>query len=123
VLEGRVRKSGNRVRITAQIALLARAIAVDADFPLAWAALSRVHQTQAGFGFAPIDEGFDRAREAAQRALALAPDLAEAHIALGLVQQMHDWDWPRCASSCARRVLPQPPMPDNVSPGGLFHNV
>ena len=59
---------------------------------------------QAGFGFAPIDEGFERAREAAQRALELSPELAEAHVELGLVQQGHDWDW-AAADASFRRAL------------------
>ncbi len=76
------------------VELYKRAIAIDPGFALAWAGLSRVYQTQAGYGFAPIDEGHERGRDAAQRALALAPELAEGYIALGLVQQLHDWDWP-----------------------------
>jgi tetratricopeptide (TPR) repeat protein len=40
-----------------------------------------------------MNSGFQQAREAAQRALALAPDLPEAHAALGLVFESHDWDW------------------------------
>ena len=86
------------------IALFKQALALDPDFALAWTGLSRIHQLQAGFGFAPIDEGFERAREAAQRALQLSPDLAEAHVELGLVQQGHDWDW-AAADASYRRAL------------------
>ena len=86
------------------IALFGQALALDPDFALAWTGLSRIHQLQAGFGFAPIDEGFERAREAAQRALQLSPDLAEAHVELGLVQQGHDWDW-AAADASYRRAL------------------
>jgi len=86
------------------IDLLQQALAIDPDFALAWTGLSRIHQVQAGFGFAPIDEGFERAREAAQHALRLAPDLAEGHIELGLVLEMHDWNW-TAADTCFRRAL------------------
>jgi TolB-like protein/Tfp pilus assembly protein PilF len=86
------------------IALFRQALALDPDFALAWTGLSRIHQLQAGFGFAPIDEGFERAREAAQRALQLSPDLAAAHVELGLVQQGHDWDW-AAADASFRRAL------------------
>ena len=86
------------------IELFGRALAIDPNFALAWAGLSRVHQVQAGFGFAPIDEGFARARDAAQHALRLTPDLAEGHIELGLVQELHDWDW-SAADASYRRAL------------------
>ena len=86
------------------IALFRRAIGLDPNFALAWAGLSRLHQTQAGFGFAPIEEGFEHAREAAKRALQLAPDLTEGHIELGMVQESHDWNWV-AADASFRRAL------------------
>ena len=86
------------------IDLFQRALAIDPNFALAWAGLARIHQTQAGYGFAPIDEGFERAREAAREALRLAPDLAEGHIELGLVLESHDWNW-SAADASFRRAL------------------
>jgi len=86
------------------IELFQRALAIDPNFALAWAGLSRVHQLQAGYGFAPIDEGYERARDAAQHALRLAPDLVEAHIELGLILEGHDWKW-AAAGASFRRAL------------------
>ena len=86
------------------IDMFGRALAIDPKFALAWAGLSRIHMTQAGFGFAPIDEGFERAREAAQHALRLAPDLAEGHIELGLILENYDWNW-TAADASFRRAL------------------
>jgi len=86
------------------IDLFRRALAIDPDFALAWAGLSRMHQVQAGYGFAPINEGFERGREAAQRALRLAPDLAEGHIELGSVEQNHGWNFTAAEASFRRAV-------------------
>jgi TolB-like protein/class 3 adenylate cyclase len=86
------------------IDLFRRALAIDPDFALAWAGLSHIYQLQAGFGFAPIDEGYERAREAAQQALRLAPDAAEGHVELGQVQELHDWNW-AAADASYRRAL------------------
>jgi TolB-like protein/Tfp pilus assembly protein PilF len=86
------------------IALFKQALALDPDYALAWTGLSRVYMTQAGFGFAPIDEGFESAREAAQRALQLAPDLADAHLELSSVQQNHDWNWAAAGASLKRAL-------------------
>src|ERR1700704_1223791 len=55
------------------IDLFQRALAIDPSFALAWAGQSHIHFVQAGYGFAPISEGFERAREAAQNALRLGP--------------------------------------------------
>ena len=95
------------------IALFERALALDPDFALAWAGLSRVHQTQAGFGFAPIDKGYERGRDAAQHALRLAPDLAEGHVALGLILEVYDWNW-TAADAAFRRALELAPGDANA---------
>ncbi len=81
-----------------------QAIAIDPEFALAWTGLSRACHTQAGYGFLPLAEGFERARECAQRALALAPDLAEGHVCLGLVLAGYDWDW-KAADAEFQRAL------------------
>ena len=70
-----------------------QAITLDPDFALGWAGLSRALWTQAGYGWLPVAEGFKQAREAAKRSLAIAPDLAEGHAALGHVLQSSDWNW------------------------------
>jgi len=86
------------------IELFTRALAIDPDFALAWAGLSQIHHLQAGFGFAPIGEGYVRAREAAERALRIAPNLPEGHIALGLVLEGHDWNFAAAEASFRRAV-------------------
>jgi tetratricopeptide (TPR) repeat protein len=68
---------------------------------------------QAGYGFAQIDKGYESAREAAQRALQLAPDLAEGHIELGLVLESHDWNW-TAADASFRRALELAPGDANA---------
>ncbi|HEX3631630.1 MAG TPA: adenylate/guanylate cyclase domain-containing protein, partial [Casimicrobiaceae bacterium] len=70
-----------------------QAIALDPDFALGWTGLSQAYGVQAGYGWAPVAEGYERARDAAKRALAIAPDLAEGHVCLGHVLESHDWDW------------------------------
>jgi serine/threonine protein kinase/tetratricopeptide (TPR) repeat protein len=83
---------------------LRRALEVDPGHALAWAGLSWAHALEAAVGFAPVLEGNARARDAAERALRLEPDLAEGHLALGTVQLWHDWDW-KSADASFRRAL------------------
>jgi len=65
----------------------------DPDYAPAWAGLSQAYAYQAAFGYAPVADGFRRAREAAEKALALDPQLVDAHLAMGWIQLVHDWDW------------------------------
>jgi TolB-like protein/Flp pilus assembly protein TadD len=95
------------------IDLFRRALAIDPGFALAWAGLSQIHILQAGYGFAPISGGFERARDAAQNALRLAPDLAEGHIALGTVLQGNDWNF-TAAEASFRRALELAPGDANA---------
>ncbi|TMG86632.1 MAG: tetratricopeptide repeat protein [Betaproteobacteria bacterium] len=80
------------------------ALELDPGYALAWAELSRAHLNEAGYSWAPLESGFGKARMAAERALELEPDLAEAYVALGLVQMNYDWDWQR-ADASFRRAL------------------
>ncbi len=58
------------------------AVTRDSTFALAWAALSQAHATIYGSGV-PTPADAEAARVAGERAVALAPDLPEAHDALG----------------------------------------
>jgi TolB-like protein len=81
------------VDVARGVAYFEQSIALDPGSALAWTGLSRGYWTQSGYGWRPVNEGFQQAREAAKRALDLAPDLAEAHAALAMVLESHDWDW------------------------------
>ncbi len=47
----------------------------------------------ASYGGLSPDHGYSRAREAAEKALAHEPELAEAHLALAQVRLRHDWNF------------------------------
>ena len=82
-----------------------RALELDPDYALAWAGLAGACINQAGFyAQEGVGEHYEKARTAALRALALEPELAEAHLQLGRVQLGHDWDW-ASADASHRRAL------------------
>jgi serine/threonine-protein kinase len=93
-----------REDIVKGIEYLRRALAVDPGHALAWACLSRAYWHEAGYGWVPMGEGSARAREAAERSLALEPDLVEGHLALGALKATFDWDW-KGADASIRRAL------------------
>ena len=70
-----------------------QALVLDPDFPLAHAGLADSYSIPGYYGMVEPTEAWPRARSAAQRALALAPELAEAHNAMAIIALGHDWDW------------------------------
>jgi TolB-like protein/Flp pilus assembly protein TadD len=75
------------------VEMLEQAVGRDPSFALGWVGLAIGYERQAGYGYRPVVEGYEKARRAAQRALALEPDLPEAHVELGSVMRLHDFDW------------------------------
>jgi TolB-like protein/DNA-binding winged helix-turn-helix (wHTH) protein/cytochrome c-type biogenesis protein CcmH/NrfG len=91
-----------------------RATQLDPSYVLAWVGLSRVHHWQANIGRIPAEEGHRLAREAVERALALNPNLAEAHAQMGRIKQQVDFDWAGADTSFQRAVALKPGDPDIV---------
>jgi TolB-like protein/tetratricopeptide (TPR) repeat protein len=92
-----------------------QAVSLDPDYALAWAALAVAHTIEAGTGgWKPYEEGYRSARQAAERALGLEPDLAQGHIALGLVRVGYDWDWAGANASWSRALELAPGNADVV---------
>ena len=71
-----------------------RAIAADPNYGLPYAALGRCYAIGPIFGLGNPLETMPKAREAADHALELDPNLAEAHSILGMVAAHYDYDWP-----------------------------
>ncbi len=113
----------SREDLTRGIACLRRALEIAPDYAMAWALLSRAHSLESGWAWVPVTEGYDRARRAAERALALEPDLPEAHVALGGVRMVHDWDWKRAAESIARALELAPGNADVVRAAAILAGV
>ena len=87
---------------TEAIACYQASLALDPTSALTWAWLSLVYGMSAGSGTHDVRTGNELAREAAGRAIALDPNLAKGHAALGLVQLVYDWDWKAAANSLDR---------------------
>jgi TolB-like protein/DNA-binding winged helix-turn-helix (wHTH) protein/Tfp pilus assembly protein PilF len=96
-----------------------RATQIDPSYALAWVGLSRALNWQVNIGLIPSDEGHRRAREAVERALALNPNLAEAHAQMGRIQQQVDLDWVGADASFQRAVALDPGNPEVVRAAAL----
>ncbi|UCD24792.1 MAG: protein kinase, partial [Gemmatimonadota bacterium] len=78
------------------------AIERDGNFSLAHAGLADAYWAIGIEQESPPDKMFGNAKEAAQRALAIDGDLAEAHATLGAVQSWYEWDWDAADEAFAR---------------------
>ena len=70
-----------------------KALALDPDYAPALAHLSGTVIKLAGRGYIPIEEGVERAREAATRALELDRNLGDAWANLAWIKLYFDWNW------------------------------
>src|SRR5258705_8537255 len=85
-----------------------QAIKLDDSYAPAWAQRAQVLQTLASVALIENADGFRRARESAEKAIALDPNLAAGYLALGLVQINHDWDWEGADESLKKASVLEP---------------
>jgi eukaryotic-like serine/threonine-protein kinase len=82
------------------------AIQNDHSYANAYAGLSNAYALSAYFRFDFISpqEAVLKARQAAQQALELDPNLAEAHTALAYIARTYDWDFPRAEREFGKAI-------------------
>jgi adenylate cyclase len=71
-----------------------RAIQIQPNFAMALAGLAENYMIMGLYTVLPRDEARGKAMNAAERALALDPDLSQAHVSMGVIKMVFDWDWP-----------------------------
>ena len=88
------------------IACFKQAIHEDPSYALAYAGLADCYALlgAAEYGAQPPREALPKARAAAERALEIDPQLAEAYASLGLVQRIFDWDRAAAERSLRRAI-------------------
>jgi serine/threonine-protein kinase len=82
----------NKAATERGIALFRQALALDPAYALAWAGLADAYYSVSNTYLSP-SEAIPLARAAAEKALFLDDQLAEAHAALGITKAAYDWDW------------------------------
>lgn len=75
------------------IGFFENALKTDKNYAQAYTGLADSYATLALLEFMSPHEAYPKAKEAVERALALDPQLAEAHTSLGLIKFQYDWDW------------------------------
>jgi predicted Zn-dependent protease len=102
--------SGGAPALWKAIGFFQQAVAADSTFARAHAALAMSYDLLPDYGGARADSVIPIAEGHALRALALDPDLADAHLALGDVR-VHQWRWADAERELDRSVSLDPSNP------------
>jgi TolB-like protein/Tfp pilus assembly protein PilF len=89
-----------------------RALARDPAFALAWANLAMVYTDLAELGVAPPDDAYRRAAEAAATALRIDPELGAAHVTMGYLKTVREFDWSGAEQAFKRALELSPSSAD-----------
>jgi TolB-like protein/Flp pilus assembly protein TadD len=81
-----------------------QAIDKDPNYSLAWAGLADAHNLLGSYRLVPMTESHPQARAAAEKAIQLDDNLAEAHTALATVIADYYYDWPLAEREFRRAV-------------------
>lgn len=93
------------------IELFRRATEIDPDYALAWSGIADAFGVRPITGDAPVLEMLPPAREAAARAVASRPDLAESQASIGFLKFWLEWDWPGAEAAFRRAIDLDPSYP------------
>ena len=89
-------------------AYMEKAIQLQPDYAMAWSGLSEVYGATGVVGAVPPAEAFEKAHEAALRAMELDDSLDEAHNALAAYYFFDAWDWHRAEAESQRAIALNP---------------
>src|SRR5262249_8124901 len=85
-----------------------QALKLDPDYVPAWAGLSRASSIQAAAGNVPVEGGYRRARDAAERAIRLDPTLAIGYASLAWIDMSYDFNWDGADAAIKRALALEP---------------
>jgi len=98
----------DKASLTKALAYTDQAIKLDANYGPAWALRSRILSQMAAYALIDTPEGYRRARDNAERSIALNPNAAHGYLALGWIQMDHDWDWKGAEASLKKAAELEP---------------
>lgn len=83
----------NQENVERAIDFFNQALTLDKNNPTVWASLAVAYASQANNGYIDAATGFNKAREAAQKAIDIDNNLALGHYAMAYIKTSYDWDW------------------------------
>jgi TolB-like protein/DNA-binding winged helix-turn-helix (wHTH) protein/cytochrome c-type biogenesis protein CcmH/NrfG len=104
-------EQGTRESVFKAIQYFQDGIKLDPNDARLYSALAEAYNSATTYYSSPA-EVMPRAKDAAQRAIELDPNLANAHVKLGYVHLFFDWDWPAAEKEYRRALEINPSLPD-----------
>jgi TolB-like protein/Flp pilus assembly protein TadD len=109
----------NDPSLDAAIGYLKQAVTLDPQFGLAWAWLSYAESARGDNLFGDPRPMYEQARQHAEHALELSPEIAEAHASLSQLYRVLDWDWVASETAGRRAIALDPTNPDVLTMTGF----
>lgn len=88
-----------------------QAVEKDPAYALAYSGLADSYSLLGELSVAPPKDSFPQARAYAEKALVLDETLADAHLSLGIVKLLYEWDWPGAEKELRRAKELDPSNP------------
>ncbi len=101
----------NKEGLGKSIEFFQAAIKADEKFALALAGLAEAFQLYAEYGGMNPAEAFEKSRQAANKALEINPNLAEAHNSLAYTLAFYDWNWTEAEKEFQKAIELNPNYP------------
>ena len=98
----------NKEDLGKAVAYSEQAIKLDEKYAPAWALRASAQIAMAEGGLTDVTEGFQKARDDAERAIALDPTLTSAYLALAKTQINCDWNWDAANASITKAAALEP---------------
>lgn len=102
---------GTEAALQDAVALFHEAALHDPDYARAYAGLADSYVLLGNYTYVDPQIAYAQAREAAERALSIDPELADAHASLGLISFVHDWNAAQAERHLRTAVELDPTLP------------
>jgi tetratricopeptide (TPR) repeat protein len=86
------------------IACFEEAIQKDPSYAQPYAGLAEIFGAQGAYGYIPSSVAYSKAREAAERAIAMDEELADGHCSIAVTEMYFGWDWANAVRELERAL-------------------
>jgi TolB-like protein/class 3 adenylate cyclase/tRNA A-37 threonylcarbamoyl transferase component Bud32/Tfp pilus assembly protein PilF len=114
------KEQGDQANLEKAVGYFEQAIQIAPGYAGAWAELGVCRTRQAARVYVPAEEGYRKAREAVDQALALDGTLGEGYSARGMLEMVHDWNWVGADTSLQRGLALAPGNADMILRAGIL---